>query len=89
MPKPPELASVEAVIRRIGRILGWLLAGTVGFILVAYGVLIIVNLHDQPESPAVAAVRAIHPAETVADEENSYLLQLGFAVSPDDDPLRA
>lgn len=74
--------------KRVSKALACVAAAVLGLSILAYGVLLVANLHDQPPSPSIAGLRQMdRPATTVADDDNSYLFMLGFAVPPDTDPL--
>lgn len=76
------------MVRRLGKALGWLFCGTFTLLLIAYAILYVANLNDQPPIPEIAILKSLQdPDATIVSDENSYLYILGFSAPPDADPM--
>ena len=64
------------------------IGGLLGLLVVGYAVLYVVNLHDRrPAAEVQQLLAALQAAPAVDEENNAYLLLLGFAAHPDADPM--
>ncbi|HEY0720031.1 MAG TPA: hypothetical protein VGE50_02135 [Gammaproteobacteria bacterium] len=78
------------MLRAVAKIVAWLVGGLLGTAVLLYLLLLVVNLHDEPPSPAAqrfAEVRAKRPA--VADENNAFIYLVGMGVDAQYDPQQA
>ena len=67
----------------------WMLYAAI-LALLAYGVLLLINLNDRPPSATVLEFReALENRPALADRENAYVYMFGFGVPPEEDPTAA
>ena len=75
-------------IRRGARVVAWTMACGVLLVTCVYLALVVVNLRDEPPSAeALALQRIVHDRPAVADDDNAFVLMLGLAAPPGQDPL--
>ena len=78
------------MLRRYLKIASAVIGGLVALVMAIYCTLLVINLHDQPESDEVAILQALHPqTPTLEDSGNAYLFILGMASPNGTDPLAA
>ncbi len=76
------------MLRRLAKISGWLLGSTFALALIAYAILFVANLEDQPPVAEIAALKALqNPTSPIVSDDNSYLYMMGFSGPPDADPM--
>ena len=77
-------------VRKLSKALAWLVGGVVALVLVTYGVVLLVNLHDRPPSETALRFAAeFRDRPLVADDENAFVYATGFYVKPGADPQAA
>ncbi len=76
------------MLRKLGKYFGWAIGVLLALGLVAYAVLVVINLKDQPPAAEIAVLQSLQDLDTpVTSEDNSYLFVLGFSGPPDADPM--
>lgn len=73
--------------RKILKIIGWIVAGTVGLGVALYLILVAINWRDQaPSAAAVQLAEAYRNRPELADDDNAFIYTMGFGVAPASDP---
>lgn len=84
----PGLRYGLPTVRRLAKIIGWSVGFVFALAIVAYAILVLVNLDDRPPIAEIAVLQSLQEDPSpVTDEGNSYLYILGFAGPPDSNPM--
>ena len=77
------------MIQKTLKIIGWIIAGTVGFVVAVYLIILAINWRDRaPSAEAVQLAESFRNRPALADEDNAFVYAMGFGVAPADDPYQ-
>ena len=72
------------MLKKLGKYFGWAVGSLLALGLVAYAVLVVINLKDEPPAPEIAVLQSLQDQDTpITSEANSYFFVLGFSGPPD------
>lgn len=77
------------MIRKILKVVGWIVAGTLGLVVAVYLVAVAINWRDRsPSADAIDLENLYRRSPVVADDENAFIYVMGFNVEPQGNPYQ-
>ena len=76
------------MLKKLAKYFGWAIGVLLGLGIVAYAILFLINLKDQPPAAEIAVLRSLQDSDSpFVSDNNSYLFMLGFSGPPKADPM--
>lgn len=78
------------MLRKIAKLLAWLIGGAIGLVVVIYLVVLAINWSDVPPSAEAVRFAQIYADRPhVSDEQNAFVYMVGIAVEHAQEPMHA